>query len=358
MTSVGYGDINPKNILERTTCTIIILTAGLCWAYVLGEVCAIVSDMNSESQAFRKKMTDLNTMMWEQGLPYELRCRLRSFFLQNRHQALHVTRQKLRDSMSPQLQSEVCIALNLAWITKVTFFSQFMNIMEENEARGMDTDSFRICISDISRELDVGAFAQGERFDNVQVLYILSKGLVALNSRVGSNGAVWGEDFVLSDTTLIRPVRGFALTYLEVLNLTRSKFMRVIERRKITCPQLGMIVRRFCVKLAVRRGVVAYTKRVQKLMLADDHIVDPTVSTNTAASQAALRTPALPPPPKNPVGMVYQPRGSLPGMMEDAGAQEKDFKHHRDQPGLKHHEQPGRSRTGGLGGLPGELEDF
>ena len=33
-------------------------------------------------------MTDLNTMMWEQGLPYELRCRLRSFFLQNRHQAL------------------------------------------------------------------------------------------------------------------------------------------------------------------------------------------------------------------------------------------------------------------------------
>ena len=27
--------------------------AGLCWAYVLGEVCAIVSDMNSESQARR-----------------------------------------------------------------------------------------------------------------------------------------------------------------------------------------------------------------------------------------------------------------------------------------------------------------
>ena len=25
-------------------CTLIVLTAGLCWAYVLGEVCAIVSD--------------------------------------------------------------------------------------------------------------------------------------------------------------------------------------------------------------------------------------------------------------------------------------------------------------------------
>ena len=227
-------------------------------------------------------------------------------------QALYVTRQKLRDSMSPQLQSEVCIALNLAWITmlglavlsfirtkaftrpwlpccvtrKVTFFSQFMNLMEQQQAKGLDVDSYRMCISDISRELECGAFAQGERFDNVQVLYILSKGLVALNSRVGSNGAVWGEDFVLSDPSLIRPVRGFALTYLEVLNLTRWKFFKVIERRKLTCPQLGQIVRRFCVRLAVRRGVVAHTRRIQKLQLENKSEVDPTASTNTNSSQA------------------------------------------------------------------------
>ena len=36
-------------------------------------------------------------------------------------------------------------------------------------------------------------------------------GIVALNSRVGTNGAVWGEDFVLSDTELIRPIKGCAL---------------------------------------------------------------------------------------------------------------------------------------------------
>jgi len=325
MTSVGYGDIGPKNLFERSVCTVIILAAGLCWAYVLGEVCAIVSDMNSESQAFRKKMTDLNTMMWEQGLPYELRCRLRSFFLQNRHQALYVTRQKLRDSMSPQLQSEVCIALNLAWITKVTFFSQFMTLMEQNQAKGMDVDSYRIVISDISRELECGAFAQGERFDNVQVLYILSKGLVALNSRVGSNGAVWGEDFVLSDPSLIRPVRGFALTYLEVLNLTRWKFMRVIERRKLTCPQLGQIVRRFCVRLAVRRGVVAHTRRIQRLRLSSEEGADPTASTNTESSQAAERKPQhLPPPPQAPEGMIYQPFGSLPGVLDDVERHDVD----------------------------------
>eukprot|EP00435_Cladocopium_sp_Y103_P008337 s1742_g2.t1 len=42
MTSVGYGDIGPQNIVERVVCTLIVLGAGLSWACVLGEVCAIV----------------------------------------------------------------------------------------------------------------------------------------------------------------------------------------------------------------------------------------------------------------------------------------------------------------------------
>lgn len=321
MTSVGYGDIFPRNIIERVVCTMIILTAGLCWAYVLGEVCAIVSDMNEETQAFRKKMTDLNTMMWEQGLPYELRCRLRSFFLQNRHQAMHVTRQRLRESMSPQLQSEVCIALNLAWLRRVTFFTQFMELIEETEAKGMDVDAFRMCIADVSRELDCGAFAQGERFENVHVLYILSKGLVALNSRVISGGAVWGEDFVLSDVNLIHPVRGFALTYLEVLCLTRANFMKVIERRRISCPQLGQIVRKFTVRLAARRGILQHAQHAKKLMAAREAaraMGNVTPSNSTTLSPVLSPTNHSPPPPRVPSQRLEQsPFGSVPGQLED-----------------------------------------
>lgn len=321
MTSVGYGDIFPRNIIERVVCTMIILTAGLCWAYVLGEVCAIVSDMNEETQAFRKKMTDLNTMMWEQGLPYELRCRLRSFFLQNRHQAMHVTRQRLRESMSPQLQSEVCIALNLAWLRRVTFFSQFMELIEETEAKGMDVDAFRMCIADVSRELDCGAFAQGERFENVHALHILSKGLVALNSRVISGGAVWGEDFVLSDANLTRPVRGFALTYLEVLCLTRANFMKVIERRRISCPQLGQIVRKFTVRLAARRGILQHAQHAKKLIAAREAArAMGNVSPANSTTFSAVRSPTnhSPPPPRVPEQRLEQsPFGSVPGQLED-----------------------------------------
>lgn len=60
MTSVGYGDFGPRNVLERMVCTWVVLTSGLSWAYILGEVCAIVSEMTAESQRFRKKMHHLN----------------------------------------------------------------------------------------------------------------------------------------------------------------------------------------------------------------------------------------------------------------------------------------------------------
>lgn len=62
---------------------------------------------------------------------------------------------------------------------------------------------------------------------------------------------------------------GFALTYIEVFFLTREAglmdssphvreaFMSVVERRRVTCPQLAQIVRRYCVRIAVFRGIIA-----------------------------------------------------------------------------------------------------
>jgi hypothetical protein len=37
--------------------------------------------------------------------------------------------------------------------------------------------------------------------------------------------------------------------------------MAVVERRKVTCPQLAQIVRRYCVKIAVTRGIIAEARR-------------------------------------------------------------------------------------------------
>lgn len=57
-------------------------------------------------------------------------------------------------------------------------------------------DAHRACIADVSQALECGAFAQGERFDNVQVLYIVSKGRGAGLTTVGSPVTGWlGRSF-------------------------------------------------------------------------------------------------------------------------------------------------------------------
>merc|ERR1719428_1548137 len=69
ITSVGYGDIGPQNIVERLVCTFLIMTAGVSWACVLAQVCGVLGDMGKREQEFRDLMDEANNMMVEEALP-------------------------------------------------------------------------------------------------------------------------------------------------------------------------------------------------------------------------------------------------------------------------------------------------
>eukprot|EP00438_Fugacium_kawagutii_P034662 Skav207029 [mRNA] locus=scaffold4972:2059:5072:- [translate_table: standard] len=116
--------------------------------------------MNAEKQSFRKMMNGLNKMMQERGsscsLPHDLRRRLRSFFLSNKHQAQFARDQKLLAGMSPQLQTEVAITLpNWQWLLKVPFFREFIKIMDIKDC-GINTDPYRACIADVAHHMEPG----------------------------------------------------------------------------------------------------------------------------------------------------------------------------------------------------------
>lgn len=326
ITSVGYGDIGPQNILERGVCSGIILVAGLAWAYIIGEVGTIVADMTSEGQEFRRTMQHLNAMMRDQRLPFRLQCRVRRFFLQNRTQTLFVARQSLLTRMSPQLQAEVSVMTNMHWLEKVSFMRDFMTYIRDQGKTGAYTAPYESCVAEIARSLTLTAFAQQETFENVQVLYILSRGLVALNSRVGGLGEVWGEDFVLSDTSLVRPVSGYALTYLEILSLTRTDFVQVIQRRRPSCPELYRVVRRYCVRLAVYRGILQEAKR----RMQRTPVPSPPASSPPSPPNSPLPPEVhMPPTNSNPKRATRSARSvkfmdnsgseSLPGSVNSAG---------------------------------------
>jgi len=120
ITSVGYGDVGPKNYLETCVAIFMVIILGIAWAIMLGQVCDIAADISEEESEFRLTMDGLTAMLADHLLPSTTRLRLRSFFPCSKLAQRRVHRQqKLITFMSPGMQGEVVMIPNKRWMEKV-----------------------------------------------------------------------------------------------------------------------------------------------------------------------------------------------------------------------------------------------
>ena len=182
MTSVGFGDIGPKNIVERIVCIAMILVSGISWAMVLGQVCGIVGGMNVDEQQFRTLMDSLNNMMLDRQLLASMRRRLRMFFLSNRQAQRHENHQVVMDALTPGLKGEVVLELNRTWLPKVPFLNECL-VESQTALSPVLTNAFKSFMIEVSKVIYFRAYAQGEEFGGPDVLYILNRGIVIRNLR-------------------------------------------------------------------------------------------------------------------------------------------------------------------------------
>ena len=66
ITSVGYGDIVPARPTEYLVATVLIFFGGGAWAFVIGTISGIVSNLNHDDNMQRKKLDSLNLMLREE----------------------------------------------------------------------------------------------------------------------------------------------------------------------------------------------------------------------------------------------------------------------------------------------------
>lgn len=255
ITSVGYGDISPQNIVEIVVATIMLVVSGVSWAVVLGQVCGIVANLNPDEQAFRRTMDDLTAMMSDRAIPEPLRRRLRTFFLASKREKARTRHQHLIATMSPGLRGEVVTAINRIWIERVRFFQSLML-----EDRMAPYQRFYALLIDLSQNLETSIHAQCEEFGEPHVLYILKHGLVSRRI-IHRMGSVWGVDFLLSDARLIDSAPAMAITYAELSILRREVFAGLVERHKGTCPEIEGRIRYFVRWLAFQRAILLEAAR-------------------------------------------------------------------------------------------------
>jgi len=263
ITSVGYGDIGPKNIVETVISIFMIVISGVSWAILLGQVCGVVAGLGEEEAEFRSMMDSLNSMMQDRLLPHEMRLRLRSFFLSSKlAQRREYRHQRLIGFMSPGLQGEVVMTMNQRWMAKVRIIRRIM----DQATHAADTD-FRLSslwtkfLVELSMALETLIFSQEEAVGSPQTFYILMRGILAGRGRIFYRGCVWGEDFLLGDCSLAYPFESTTLTYVEISALSRQSFLDLVEVHGSRLPELPRLVRYHVQWLAFQRSIRREVRR-------------------------------------------------------------------------------------------------
>jgi len=188
--------------------------------------------------------------------------------------------------MSPDLQGEVVLMSNWRWVSQVAFIKHIMPSAELS-----DVSSAPHFVIDVALSLSSAIFAQSEVFGAPRTLYVLKKGLAIARSggwiKIASTGSVWGEDFVLSDIRLRDPEARLALTYIEAFFLESETFLQIVNRHRLSDPELGKQVRRFTTRLSARRAIL-FEARWRRFQNVGDAQLPPKKSKSYPSSAAPI----------------------------------------------------------------------
>jgi len=213
ITSIGYGDIIPQSEAEYwTSACCMAIMAGL-WAYIIGQVCGVVSTLMPHDVEFKRTMDDLNWLMQDRGVPLDKRKELRRYFHESRDIKRLTDQRAIIDQLSPMLQGQVSMQLLSAWQTKVSYISS------------MDQD----VLVRLVRKLRPMLYAPQEAIVGDRTLFICRRGMCLSGAKVCTTGDVWGKDMVVANHKLRKISVTRCLSYMEALSLRYADLMFVVE---------------------------------------------------------------------------------------------------------------------------------
>ncbi|CAE7464342.1 unc-103 [Symbiodinium natans] len=104
LTSIGYGDITPQTEKEYWVASFCMIAMATVWAFVIGQMCAVVATLLPHDVAFKRTMDDLNWLLKDSQMPEPLRLKLRRYFIESRSLCRLHEQKAIIAQMSPMLQ--------------------------------------------------------------------------------------------------------------------------------------------------------------------------------------------------------------------------------------------------------------
>ena len=80
MTAVGYGDITPRHNLEYGFAMAVMLLGASLWAYIIGNIASLVSNIDSSKAKFWNRVDTVNQYLRNRQVPAELSDQVRDYY--------------------------------------------------------------------------------------------------------------------------------------------------------------------------------------------------------------------------------------------------------------------------------------
>lgn len=200
------ADPSSASLSETIVVTVLVILGALLWTYVLALFCDMITNANPAHVAFRQRLDGLNQFIQVYGLPTSTAMRLRMYMHEKRSLLLREDARMALPLLSLPLQVEVLSQMRDSWwCDKVPFVKDL-----EGAARVK-----------LLMAMQPSLFAPAEWAPR-QRLYVVARGTVIFGGRLLSRNTWWGDDILLLDARCALPFRARAVTYTDVISLTRE----------------------------------------------------------------------------------------------------------------------------------------
>jgi len=240
LTTVGYGDITPQNLLEYNICTAFMLIAGFVWAYIVGSVVSLLSQLDPDNAQFKQTMDELNGLIENRNLSPALRRKLREYMVVAKSVGqIHHQQQLLETHISSGLQREVVLETP---VTQTVLKKVYW-------ARHLEQDA----LLEIIRSLQSFVYGKDETIPMKDKMILVHEGLLAAKGRILGRNEVYGENSILlTSDHLANESMPRTLSYVTVLVLRKESLREACEQY----PSADRKLRAAQIRTALWRGFI------------------------------------------------------------------------------------------------------
>lgn len=211
LTTVGYGDVSPRNLTERAAIIVIMIVGGLVYATILATITQALTTLDTDRVNSTRLFDQVNWMLADMDVSEQTRRKARAYLINASLVHRRSKYQELLGALGVGLQRDVVEEVFAAKMSVVPYFRPLRR-------------SVRLALF---KEFKHALFMPGEHIENCKTLLIItnSSGQIGCCGRYHYFGAAVHLDFITSDDD--PPDLTVSVHYTTAETLTRDAVQRV-----------------------------------------------------------------------------------------------------------------------------------